>query len=205
MWSDAQRPKAHRQRCWLSKYSENGRSETRFTVKNQTATCQRRLRIVEGRLQGQLLRQVCWHWSLFLLIAATLTIGLGLLTSDPQTSLSNQLWQIGTTHMLPFLVLLTLLPYFLVDTVRLSNRFAGPVRRLRTGLEDLAQREQVQPMVFRDGDFWVSTAVAYNAVAEQQQAMKNKIKQLEAELERVREQSTARDLELTHHADPVLM
>lgn len=176
----------------------------RFPVNNQTATCQRRLRIVDGRLQGQLLRQVCWHWSLFLLIAATLTVGLGLLTSDPHRSLSNQLWQIGATHMLPFLVLLTLLPYFLVDTVRLSNRFAGPVRRLRTGLEALADRDQVSPLVFREGDFWVSTAVAYNAVAERQQAMQTRIKQLEAELEQVREQSSARDLEPTKHALPVL-
>lgn len=170
-----------------------------------TANCQRRLRIVEGRLQGQLLRRVCWHWSLFLLVAATLTAGLGLLTSDPQIPLSNRLWQMGTTHMLPFLVLLTLLPYFLVDTVRLSNRFAGPVRRLRTGLEDLAYRNQAQPLVFRDGDFWVSTAVAYNAVVERQQAMQNRINQLEVELERAQELAKQRELEMERESHPHLV
>lgn len=151
------------------------------------SSCQRRLRIVEGRLQGQLLRQVCWHWSLFLLISVTLTLGLGFLTADPTITFTNRLLQVAATQMLPFLVLLALLPYFLVDTVRLSNRFAGPVRRLRNALEDLAYHNQAQPLVFRDGDFWVSTANAYNAVAEQHQQMQDKIDDLEKELERQRE------------------
>lgn len=151
------------------------------------SSCQRRLRIVEGRLQGQLLRQVCWHWSLFLLISATLTLSLGLLTADPTTPFSNRLLQVAATQMLPFFVLLTLLPYFLVNTIRLSNRFAGPVRRLRNALEDLAYRNQARPLVFRDGDFWGSAADAYNAVVEQHQQMQDKIDDLEAELERQRE------------------
>lgn len=147
------------------------------------ATCQRRLRIVEGRLQGQLLRQVCWHWSLFLIISSTLTLSLGLLTAEPTGTFTNRLLQVASTQMLPFLVLLTLLPYFLVDTVRLSNRFAGPVRRLRNALEDLAYRNRTHQLVFRDGDFWVTTADAYNAVVEHHQQMQEKIDQLEAELE----------------------
>jgi len=159
----------------------------RHAMTANPSNCQRRLRIVEGRLQGQLLRQVCWHWSLFLLLSFTLTVSLGFLAADPNVTFTHRLLDVVSANILPFLVLLTLLPYFLVNTVRLSNRFAGPVRRLRRALEELAFRDQTHPLVFRDNDFWVSTANAYNAAAERHQQLLDKVQALEAELERERQ------------------
>ena len=39
-----------------------------------------------------------------------------------------------------------LLPIVMMDVLRLSNRFVGPVKRLREGLKDLAQGKQVKPL-----------------------------------------------------------
>ena len=60
-----------------------------------------------------------------------------------------------------------LLPVVLVDVLKLSNRFVGPILRLRTGLRALAMGETVPPMKFRDGDFWQEFATEFNVVAAQ--------------------------------------
>jgi hypothetical protein len=59
-----------------------------------------------------------------------------------------------------------LMPLVLFDIVRLSNRFAGPLLRLRRSLRALAKGEEVAPLKFREGDFWQDFAKEFNAVAE---------------------------------------
>ena len=49
--------------------------------------------------------------------------------------------------------MLMLLPVFLRDTLKLSNRFAGPMYRLRTGLKGLTESQPIAPIQFRTGDF----------------------------------------------------
>jgi len=62
-------------------------------------------------------------------------------------------------------VSLCLLPLVLVDVVRLSNRFAGPAYRLRRAMRQLAHGEKVQPITFRQGDFWKEFADDFNRIA----------------------------------------
>jgi len=60
---------------------------------------------------------------------------------------------------------LVLLPVALMDVLRLSNRFVGPVGRLRKGLKDLASGNRTEPLLFRDDDFWRDMAGDFNEVA----------------------------------------
>jgi len=60
---------------------------------------------------------------------------------------------------------LLLVPLVIVDVVRLSNRFTGPLLRLRRSMRALARGEEVEPIRFRDGDFWQKFAEEFNAVA----------------------------------------
>ena len=60
---------------------------------------------------------------------------------------------------------LLLLPIVLIDIVRLSNRFAGPLVRLRRSMRALARGEKVQPIHFRGSDFWQEFADEFNAIA----------------------------------------
>jgi signal transduction histidine kinase len=57
-----------------------------------------------------------------------------------------------------------LLPLIVVDIVRMSNRFVGPLVRLRRSMRQLAQGEHVEPITFRDDDFWKEFADEFNAV-----------------------------------------
>lgn len=68
------------------------------------------------------------------------------------------------------LTALLMLPVIVFDMLRLSNRLVGPVFRLRRGLRQLAEGQPVQPIHFRDGDFWRDFADEFNAVAAQLQA-----------------------------------
>jgi hypothetical protein len=56
------------------------------------------------------------------------------------------------------------LPLLLADVLRVSNRFAGPMYRLRNALRDLADGKPVTPVKFREGDFWCNMADEFNRV-----------------------------------------
>ena len=159
--------------------------------------CQRGLRMVEQKIQGALLRRICFHWSLYLVLAVGLTVGLHVLTSNPRVPLANQLWQMTANNVWPFLALVAVLPYFLLDTVRLSSSFAGPVVRLRRAMEGLAQRGDTKPLLFRDGDFWGSTADAYNAVVDRHMHLQERIAVLEAELSQYKDDRQDRVVDST--------
>ena len=48
---------------------------------------------------------------------------------------------------------------------RMSNRFVGPVLRLRKGLREVAEGRPAQPLNFRDDDFWREMASDFNCAA----------------------------------------
>ncbi len=57
-----------------------------------------------------------------------------------------------------------LLPIIIIDVIRVSNRFCGPMQRLRGAMRQLAAGEHVRPVHFRDNDFWQELAEEFNAV-----------------------------------------
>ena len=68
------------------------------------------------------------------------------------------------THGPFLLVLAFLMPVFVVDTVKLSHRFAGPIYALRRALREIAQGGKPRRLSFRKRDFWHDLANDYNAV-----------------------------------------
>jgi hypothetical protein len=57
------------------------------------------------------------------------------------------------------------LPFLLLDVLRLSHRFAGPMYRLKNALRDVADGKSVPPIQFREGDFWCEMADQFNRVS----------------------------------------
>ncbi len=55
--------------------------------------------------------------------------------------------------------------------MRLSNRFAGPMLRLRRSLRALGRGEYVEPLEFRGADFWQEFADDFNSVLRRVQAV----------------------------------
>jgi hypothetical protein len=62
------------------------------------------------------------------------------------------------------LVVIFLLPVFIVDTIKISHRFAGPIFNLRRAMRNVGNGESPRPIKFRQNDFWQGLADEYNAL-----------------------------------------
>lgn len=128
----------------------------------------RRKLLIDRAVQGALLRRVALHWA-FYFTGLVIVLGIfyvlkSLATSEPMSV--NEFFQ---DHMITFTVLLALVPVFLYDTLKLSHRFAGPIVRLRNGLNAWGDGEEVKPIKFRQNDFWNELADHFNRAVERTQ------------------------------------
>ena len=120
---------------------------------------------IDRQIQGALAARVAIHWLVFASIAAILTLMLHYIANPlaPLSEQRNVVWQ----NQGPFaIVILILLPIFVFDTVKLSNRFAGPVLRLRRIMSSIADGSPPERIVFRDNDFWRGMANDFNALVD---------------------------------------
>jgi hypothetical protein len=124
---------------------------------------------VDKDVQGVLLARVGVYWACCL-ITVTLLLLCWRILMGPSRELYVHLDYLWYHYRPILLAAFILLPILLADTLRLSNRFAGPMVRLRRGLTELADgRTDVAPVHFRSGDFWHEFASEFNRVVERVQ------------------------------------
>ena len=128
----------------------------------------RKKTFVDRNVQGALVRRLVFHWLVFLLVGTAVTLVFQYLT-DPFTSMDEHFSSFLQKQSGFIAVMLCMTPIFVLDTVKLSHRFAGPILRLRRGLRELAAGEDAQRMTLRPGDFWTDLAVEFNAIVDRQQ------------------------------------
>jgi signal transduction histidine kinase len=129
---------------------------------------QRKKYFVDRSVQGSILLHIVAHWAMFLVVAGVFLFFIELLVGDPRDAGKNLLARHGPT----LLAVLVLAPILIRDLCRLTNRFAGPMVRLRRAMHDLAEGREVSPIHFRDRDFWEDLAIDFNRVAERVQSTK---------------------------------
>ena len=108
----------------------------------------RRRKFVDVRVQGALVRRVVLHWLSFAVCLALVLAAMQYFL-NPLASLEEQSAMFARRHGLTFLVLLLLLPAFAWDTVRISNRFAGPILRLHRMMKELSEGKDPGELHFR--------------------------------------------------------
>ena len=116
-----------------------------------------------GLLTALLLRATL-YWAVCLLVQVLMIAFFAVVTSAPDTFYSNldELW----AHLRLSLVAAALvLPLLLIDIVKLSHRWVGPIFRLRTSLQALSRGEPVTPIRFREGDYWQELAGDFNVIS----------------------------------------
>jgi len=124
---------------------------------------QRRQKFIDSKVQGALARRIIFHWLVFLAVAAVAALLLQVL-SDPFRPAGEHFENMWYTHG-PFLVVMVfLLPVFVIDTVKISHRFAGPIYSLRRSMREVADGKPPRKLQFRDSDFWHELAIDYNAM-----------------------------------------
>jgi hypothetical protein len=125
----------------------------------------RKKTFIDAKVQGALVRRLVMHWASFITIAAVVAFALQVLT-NPFRPLEQHLQEMWWTHGPFLLVMFFMLPVFIVDTIKLSHRFAGPIYRLRNVIKGMAEGEPFKPVKFREMDFWQDLADDFNTMIE---------------------------------------
>lgn len=130
----------------------------------------RRQLFVDPKVQGALLGRLLGYWAIYVFAIAVLTLGWEVLTNPPAPFLvhARNVWY---DCMPIFAASCVLLPFLATDIVRLSNRFCGPLVRVRDGLRGLARGEEVAHVQFRKHDFWKDLGDEFNAVVIKQRCL----------------------------------
>lgn len=133
---------------------------------------------IDRPVQGSLVLRVLLYWTFFVtgiyILLAGIPIVLSLFVPSAGTPSA---WQImahtGRVFWPGLFASALLLPLLILDVIRVSNRFAGPVYRLKGALRDLADGTNVEPIKFREGDFWSNVAEEFNRVAGRMRELQN--------------------------------
>jgi hypothetical protein len=127
---------------------------------------------VDPEVQGALVARAIIYW-----VACMLSIALLLLCWRVLTGPVRPLWfhleNMWFFYGPAFIASLIVLPVAVTDMIRVSNRFAGPMTRLRQSMRALAKGRKVQPIEFRKDDFWYEFAEEFNAVVREVEALRD--------------------------------
>ena len=120
----------------------------------------RRRLLVDIEIQGAILTRVAVYWAFCVLFIMTPIVVIKVLSQfGTGVSLLAILGEVWQEYWLSFAFALLLLPMALLDALKLSHGFVGPMIRLRNELARQAKRNDIDFPKFRDSDFWNSLAV----------------------------------------------
>src|SRR5262249_36660093 len=112
---------------------------------------------------GALARRIILHWLVFMMVASLVAFMLQVL-ADPFRGVSAHLLDLWWSQGPFLLVMFFMLPVFVMDSVKLSHRFAGPIFSLRRTIRSVADGSAPRKLKFREHDFWQELAEDYNAM-----------------------------------------
>lgn len=120
---------------------------------------------IDSSVQMMLVTRVLAHWLVFFFLFFLTLLTIEYFLRDPALTIFDCMNSVVSKHSMLILVSVALLPVFLYDTIKMSNRFAGPIYRLRKNLKSLAEGKPVEEINFRDKDLWAELSVDFNEVA----------------------------------------
>ena len=126
----------------------------------------RRKMFVDRQVQGALVRRLLMHWLLTCLTIVIYVLITELFVGGIEKSLSHHVAAAWAKYGILMIILITVFPVFAYDSVKVSNKFAGPMHSFRQALSQLANGEQPRPLRFREGDFWQEIATDLNRIAD---------------------------------------
>ncbi len=141
---------------------------------------QRKRNLVDQNVQGGLVRRMLFHWLVFLAATALTFVVLRAMLGDPRLSIGERLESHVGDFVLLAALLVSLLPAFMLDMIRFSNRFVGPLVRMRSHVRNMADGSEGERICFRKQDFWRDFADDFNALVELVNRQRARIVELEA-------------------------
>ncbi|MEM7457099.1 MAG: hypothetical protein AAF456_22340 [Planctomycetota bacterium] len=134
----------------------------------------RKKKFVDNKVQSAILLRLCIYWFagvLFVFLPLTFIQTF----QDPTTNFFAHFGGLVSAHWPVLASAMLLLPFVLMDAVKLSHRFVGPIHKLRLELQNFSDTGKMNKFKFRSDDFWRELAPAMNKLTE-------RIEELEAQL-----------------------
>jgi len=145
-----------------------GRASTQVATTMSALKKTRNTYFSDRAVQGTVLLHIAMHWLMFLFTVGAFLLFIEAVSGEPSDAWQNMLRRHGPS----IVVVLVLVPIYIRELCKLTNRFAGPMVRIRRAMHDLAEGRQVAPIHFRPGDFWQDLATDFNQVAQRVQGSK---------------------------------
>lgn len=125
----------------------------------------RRQIITDQVVQGELLFRTIVYWFSCLTMVLLMIVGWSLWSGPPRPFLQviRETMSVSAPVIFGAVVLL---PLVLLDVLRVSSRFVGPIRQVRYVLKQLANGEEARRVYLRRKDFWQDLAHYTNIIAE---------------------------------------
>lgn len=143
------------------------------------ATATKRKRIyVDRHVQGGIVLRLVVLW-----IASTaLATGLWFVMqffANPTDGFESYL-ENARLHVVPLVLAFAVtMPIAILQLLRFTHRFAGPVVRLRRMMRELADGQEVPTLNFREGDYWLDLADEFNRIATSLTELRQRVAELE--------------------------
>ncbi len=113
----------------------------------------RRRLFIDPQVQAPLVKRLLIYW-MAMAAFITLPIAISQTIAQPSRFLFQHYLDTLSSHWPILVALSVMLPLVVHDTLKFSNRFAGPMYRLRRELNRFARGEKMPPLKLRPGDFW---------------------------------------------------
>ncbi len=127
----------------------------------------RRRLFVDRQVQGTLLFRIAIYWCFAVLAVCLISLcWRAVVTPLPSFWDFFAFKQFFVEHGVVVVASLVLVPLIMLDVVATSNRFVGPLFRMRRSMRALASGQHVDPIHFRDRDFWQDVATEFNLVVD---------------------------------------
>jgi hypothetical protein len=134
---------------------------------NNDAKSRRRTVLIDRPVQVGLVARLTLQWfTLFVAAVVVLPLVRAILLGDIATPIAERASRAGVDAIILGSVFLVLLPYFIYDTFRATNRFAGPMYRLHQSIRATGRGEPFRPINLRKGDYWHDVANDFNEMVE---------------------------------------
>ena len=123
--------------------------------------------MTDESVQGELLFRAIIYWFFCLLAVSLLVVGWSLYSGPPRP-LSVIIQDSLLRNAPAFFGSVVLLPIVLVDVLKVSSRFVGPIHQVRSALRRAAAGESTPRVAVRKEDFWQDLAFYANEVLARQ-------------------------------------
>ena len=135
-------------------------------LENPMSKTRRTQIITDQTVQGELLFRAIVYWFFCLLVVELMVLGWALWTKPAQPFPATIRHSLAVSAPAIFGSVL-LLPIVLIDVLRVSNRFVGPIQQVRLTMRQLASGEPARRVYLRRDDFWQELAHYTNLVADE--------------------------------------